>query len=144
LSVPQIADKKAQFSHPTRTVPYPKGTASMTAVAAAVPAAENASIFPLALTIALAVVALAGIALYVRRQRLAGRLNGVTTSASVVSAAGVLVSALLVSVTLGSAAAATASTPPSVPSSVQQSVNISVDGTAPVGDDLDGFQLPTE
>jgi hypothetical protein len=116
----------------------------MTAVAAAVPAAENASIFPLALTIALAVVALAGIALYVRRQRLAGRLNGVTTSASVVSAAGVLVSALLVSVTLGSAAAATASTPPSVPSSVQQSVNISVDGTAPVGDDLDGFQLPTE
>lgn len=115
----------------------------MTAVAAAVPAAGNASILPLALTIALAVVALAGIALYVRRQRLAGRLNGVTTSASVVSAAGVLVSALLVSVTLGSAAAATASTPPSVPS-VQQSVNTSPDGTAPVGGDLDGFQLPTE
>lgn len=101
----------------------------------AVPAANNAITLPLVLTIALATVALLGIAVYVRRARRAGRLTGATATASGVSAGGVVASALLVAIALGGASAASAdsSTPPSAPSM-----------QAPPSDNLSGYQLPTE
>lgn len=108
----------------------------MIAVLSAVPAANNAITPPLVLTVALATVALAGIAVYVRRMRRNGRLTGVNATASGVSAAGILASALLVSVALGSVGAASASTSP--PQSDAPSVPI------PISDDLSGYQLPTE
>ena len=93
----------------------------------------NAMTLPLVLTVALAAVALVGIAVYIRRARRAGTLTGVNAAASGVTAAGVLVSALLVSVALGSATAASAETP--APGSVAASH---------VPTDLGGFQLPTK
>ncbi|MET4782340.1 hypothetical protein [Glaciihabitans sp. UYNi722] len=108
----------------------------MLAVLNAVPAAHTAITLPLVLTVALATVALVGVAVYVRRARRNGRLTGVTATASGVSAAGILASALLVSVALGSAGAASASTP------TQHSDTPSVQ--APVSDDLSGYQLTTE
>jgi hypothetical protein len=116
--------------------------ASVSAASVVVPATDNSLTLPLIVTIAVAILALVAIALYVRRRRLAGRLDRVSASASAVSATGVLVSALLVSIALGNAAAASAAPPADGPS--HQVVNTTVDGTAPVSDQLDGFQLPTE
>ena len=73
----------------------------------------DAITLPLVLTVAFATVALVGIAVYVRRARRANTLTGVTALASGVSAAGVLVSALVVGVAFGSATAASAATPSS-------------------------------
>lgn len=67
---------------------------------------------PLALTVGCATVALVMIAVYVRGSRLAGRLTAVTALASGVSAAGVLVSALVLGVAFGTASAASAATTP--------------------------------
>lgn len=110
----------------------------MNAVLAAVPQGANAIILPIVVTLVLATAVLAGIALYVRRQRLAGHLNGVNTSASAVSATGVLLSALLISVALGNASIASATPAPSAPASSSTVVVL------PIPTDLDGIQLPTE
>jgi hypothetical protein len=80
----------------------------MHAALTAVPAATDAFTLPLVLTVAIATVALVVIAVYVRRARRSHTLTGVTALASGVSAAGVLVSALVIGVAFGSATAATA------------------------------------
>jgi hypothetical protein len=100
----------------------------MHAAQSAVPAVMDAFTLPLVLTVAIATVALVGIAVYVRRARRARTLTGVTALASGVSAAGVLVSALVVGVLFGSAASATASPLPA--------------GTST--STLSGYQLPTK
>ncbi len=105
----------------------------MIAVLNAVPAANNAITLPLVLTVALATVALVGIAVYVRRLRRDGRLTGGNATASGVSAAGILASALLVSVALGSVSAASASTSRKDAPSVR----------TPASSGLSGYQLPT-
>jgi hypothetical protein len=107
-------------------------------VLAAVPAAADAITVPLVLTVALATVALGLIALYIRRRRLAGQLNGTTVSAGVISAAGVLVSAMLIIIALGTVPVAVATTTPA-PSVVPHS-----DVVPPISEDLSGYQLPTE
>ncbi len=82
----------------------------MHAALTAVPAVTDAFTLPLVLTVACATVALVGIAVYVRRARRANTLSAVTALASGVSAAGVLVCALVVGVAFGSATAASAAT----------------------------------
>ena len=99
----------------------------------AVPAATSAITLPLVLTVAIATVALVGIAIYVRRARLAGRLTGVTAIASGVSAAGILVSALVATIIVGGATAASADNHIAPAASV----------TSPA-DVLSGYQLPTK
>jgi type III secretory pathway component EscT len=110
----------------------------MHVVLAAVPAAADAITVPLVLTVALATVALGLIALYVRRRRLAGQLNRTTVSASVISAAGVLVSAMLITIALGNVSVAVATTTPA------PSVASTATVTPPISEDLSGYQLPTE
>lgn len=113
----------------------------MHAVLLAVPAAAEAIIFPLLLTIGLATVALAAVAVYLRRLRFSGRLSGINGSASAACAALVLAAALFVSVSLGNAPAALANTV------VSQSPAAAVQTPTAqpvVSDDLDGFQLPTK
>lgn len=110
----------------------------MHAVLAALPQGADAIILPIVLTVVAATVILAGIALYVRRQRLSGGLTGVNASASAVSATAVVVSALLVSVALGNASIAAAAPAPLAPAGNSTVVVL------PVPTDLDGLQLPTE
>ena len=110
----------------------------MHAVLAALPQGANPIILPIVLTVVAATAVLVGIALYVRRQRLSGHLNGVNASASAVSATGVLVSALLVSIALGNASVATAAPAPLVPAGNSTVVVL------PIPTDLDGIQLPTK
>ncbi len=113
----------------------------MNAALAAAPTATDAITLPLVVTVACATVALLAIAVYVRRLRRTGRLTGVTAAASGVSATGILVSALLVGVALGSATGASASVAP-VTTVVPAVQSPGVD--APVSGELSGFQLPTE
>ena len=82
----------------------------MNTALAAAPAATDAITLPLVLTVFLATAALVAIAVFARRSRRAGRLTGVTAAASGVSAAGILASALLVSVALGGSTIASADT----------------------------------
>jgi hypothetical protein len=107
-------------------------------VLAALPQAAGVIILPIIATVVIASAVLLGIALYVRRQRLAGHLTGVTASASAVSAGGVLLSALLISVALGNASVASAAPVPTTPT---QSTTVVV---LPVPTDLGGIQLPTK
>lgn len=104
----------------------------------ALPQGPSAIILPIVVTVVIAASVLLGIALYVRRQRLAGQLTGVNASASAVSATGVLVSALLISAALGSASVAAASPAPLVP------VNNNTVVVLPIPTDLGGIQLPTK
>jgi hypothetical protein len=99
----------------------------MHAALTAVPAVTDVITLPLVLTVAFATVALVGIAVYVRRARRNHSLSGVTALASGISAAGVLVSALVVGLAFGSATAASAA--PASPSSFSSNVS--------------GYQLPT-
>lgn len=108
------------------------------AVLAALPQGSNAIILPIVVTVVVAAAVLLGIALYVRGQRLAGQLTGVNASASAVSATGVLVSALLISVALGNASIAAAAPVPLVPANNTTVVVL------PVPTDLGGIQLPTK
>jgi hypothetical protein len=110
----------------------------MHAVLAALPQGTNAIILPIVVTIVIATAVLAGIALYVRRQRLAGHLTGLNASASAVSATGVLLSALHVSIALGNASIATAAPAPLLPAESGPVVVL------PIPTDLDGIQLPTK
>jgi hypothetical protein len=121
----------------------------MNAALAAASAATDAITLPLVLTVSLATIALVAIAVYVRRSRRAGRLTGVTAAASGVSAAGILASALLVSVALGGSAVAAADTVSSTGSpqpDVSSTSVVVVSPTAgpPTSGDLSGPQLPTE
>jgi hypothetical protein len=109
----------------------------MLALSAAVPAAANPATLPLVLTIAVAVVALVAVAVYVRRARRAGTLSRMTATASAVSAAGIVASALLVSIAFGGAPAASATS--DSPASTVGSHTVE----SPT-DDLTGYQLPTE
>lgn len=111
----------------------------MNAALAAASTATDAITLPLVLTVGLATVALVAIAVFVRRSRRTGRLTGVTAAASGVSAAGILASALLVSIALGGATAASADVSP-VPAvnTVHSPVG------PPTTGDLSGPQLPTE
>ncbi len=119
-----------------------------TALAAAY-AATDAITLPLVLTVSLATVALVAIALYVRRSRRAGRLTGVIAAASGVSAAGILASALLVTVALGGSVVASADTGsqsglPSNGTTGPSVVEVSPTLDPPTTGDLSGPQLPTE
>ena len=126
----------------------------MNAALAAAPTATDAITLPLVLTVFLATVALVAIAVFVRRSRRAGRLTGVTAAASGVSAAGILASALLVSVALGGSASASADTHlrTGSPSPVvsQTSTTFSPPAVAtpsvdpPTTGELSGPQLPTK
>jgi len=121
----------------------------MNAALAAASAATDAITLPLVLTVSLATVALVAIAVYVRRSRRTGRLTGVIAAASGVSAAGILASALLVSVALGGSAVAAADTVSSTGSPLPGTSNTSVVVVSPTVDpptsgDLSGPQLPTE
>lgn len=110
----------------------------MHAVLAALPQGSNAMILPIIITVMIAAAVLLGIALYVRRQRLAGQLTGVNGSASAISATGVLLSALLISIALGNASVAAAAPAPLVPAHSDTVVVL------PVPTDLGGIQLPTK
>lgn len=101
-----------------------------------VPAPTDALTPPMALTIVLATVALAAIAVYVRRARLAGSLTAVTALASGVSAAGILTSALAATLIVGGVGAASAAVPPASTTSVIGSL------TRPASHQI-GFQLDT-
>ncbi len=115
----------------------------MHAALTAVPAASDANPFPLVLTVALAAVALGGIALFARAARRDGHLTGVTATASGVSAAGVIVSALLILVSFGGASAASAvATTPAGSSAIESTAN-TVTSLQPSGDPS-GYQLPTK
>ena len=126
----------------------------MNAALAAASAATDAITLPLVLTVSLATVALVAIAVYVKRSRRTGRLTGVTAAASGVSAAGILVSALLVSVALGGSAVAAADTVSPTGSPVRSTSGSSVVVVTPstmppsidppTTGDLSGPQLPTE
>jgi hypothetical protein len=115
----------------------------MHAALMAVPAVSDAIPFPLVLTVALATVALVGIALFVRLARRSGRLTGVTATASGVSAAGIIASAILVLVSFGGATSASAAPMTSHGSS---SVESPAGTTAPLAspDGPSGYQLPTK
>ena len=98
-----------------------------------IPAITEAVSVPLLLTLGGAVILLVVIAVHLRRLRTAGHLSVATASISGGSAALVLATALMLSVSLGAVPAAHAS----------------VDTTTPVYapiaiPDLEGFQLPTE
>ncbi len=115
----------------------------MNTALAAASSATDAITLPLVATVAIATVALVAIAVSVRRSRRAGRLTGVTAAASGVSAASILVSALLVSVALGGSTGASANPGP-VDSPPVPAVGVSPSiGPATTGD-LSGPQLPTE
>ncbi|HEU4848938.1 MAG TPA: hypothetical protein VFS93_00850 [Terrimesophilobacter sp.] len=109
---------------------------------------------PFIITLAIAVVALVGIAVAVRRLRFAGTLNLSNASISAAAASLVLAGALLASVAVGAADPAAAAAPgesggrsvvdDSVPFVPAES-NVPDDGYLPVEiEDLEGFQLPTE
>jgi len=117
----------------------------MYAALMAVPAAPDAIPFPLVLTVALATVALVGIARYVRLARHSARLTGVTATASGVSAAGIIASALLLLVSFGGAASASASAAQTTPSA-SSSVESPAGTVAPLApsDDPGGYQLATK
>jgi hypothetical protein len=104
----------------------------------ALPQGPSAIILPIVVTVVVAAAVLLGIALYVRRQLLTGQLTRVNGSASAVSATGVLVSALLISIALGNASIAVASPAPLVPTNNNTVVVL------PVPTDLGGIQLPTK
>ena len=91
---------------------------------------------PLSVTIIVAVLALAAVAVYVRRLRTSARLTVVNGALSTIGATLVLAAALFISVSLGNVSAATAAT--SGPASIAPAA-----ATLPITDDLDGFQLPT-
>ena len=92
---------------------------------------------PLSVTIIVAVLALAAVAVYVRRLRTSARLTVVNGGLSAVGAALVLAAALFISVSLGNVSAATAAT-------ISGTASIAPAATTlPITDDLDGFQLPT-
>ena len=121
----------------------------MNAALAAASAATDAITLPLVLTVFFSTGALVAIAVYVRRLRRTGRLTGVTAAASGVSAAGILVSALLVSVALGGSTVASAAdaSPSGIPQpDVTGSSAVVVSPTAdpPTTGDLSGPQLTTE
>ena len=97
------------------------------------PALTNTVNLPLLLTLAAAVIVLVAIAVYLRRLRTAGHLSVATTSISAASAALVLATALLASVSLGAVSTSHASVVQTTP--VHAPIAI---------DDLQGLQLPTE
>lgn len=114
----------------------------MFALSPVVPAITSALTLPLVLTVAIATVALVGIAVFVRRARRAGSLTGLLALASGVSAAGILVSALVVTLIVGGASAASAdSTAPAVTTVSGSSVSNSVASPVAVPD---GYQLETK
>lgn len=87
----------------------------------------SATTLLLVLTVALAAVALGGIAVWVRRARRNGRLDRTQAAASGISAAGVLAIAIMIAASFATPSIASATQPdPSAPSDV-----------------LSGFQLPT-
>ena len=92
---------------------------------------------PLSVTIIVAVLALAAVAVYVRRLRTSARLTVVNGGLSAIGATLVLAAALFISISLGNVSAATAETA-SGPASIAPAA-----ATLPITDDLDGFQLPT-
>lgn len=113
----------------------------MNAALAAAPAATDAITLSLVLTVACATAALVAIAVFVRRSRRSGRLTGMTAAASGVSAAGILISAVVVSLALGGSTVASAASVPSTPAVGTHLVQ-TVD--QPTSGDLSGPQLPTE
>jgi hypothetical protein len=111
----------------------------MFAALAAVPTATDAITLPLVLTVAFATAALVAIAVYIRRARRTRQLTGVVAAASGITAVGVLVSAVMLSLTIGGGAVASANdTPATAPTGVVSP------SSSVVSDDLGGFQLPTE
>lgn len=114
----------------------------MVALSTVVPAAFDLIPLPLVLTVALATVALVGLALSVRLARASGRLTGATATASGVTAAGIIASSLLLLVAFaGTPAVFPAPTGLLAPASVQSPA---ISGPAPASDDLSGYQLPTK
>ena len=120
----------------------------MNAALAAASAATDAITLPLVFSVALATVALVAIAVFVGRSRHLGRLTGVTAAASVVSAAGILASALLVNVAIGGSTSTSANDAfrsgaprPDAGSSV---VLVLLPVGSPTTGDLSGPQLSTE
>ena len=109
----------------------------MPAAPAADPAALSAIAIPLSVTIVVAMLALATVAVYVRRLRTSARLTVLNGGASALGAALVLAVALFISVWLGNASPAIAATTTGSASSTPAAA------TLPITDDLDGFQLPT-
>ena len=100
-------------------------------------AALHTIALPLSVTIIIAVLALAAVAVYVRRLRTSARLTVVNGGLSAIGATLVLAAAMFISISLGNVSAATADTA-SGPASIAPAV-----ATLPITDNLDGFQLPT-
>ncbi len=111
----------------------------MNAALAAASAATDAITLSPVLTVALAAVALVAIAVLIRHSRRNGRLAGMTAAASGVLAAGILMSAMLVSIALGGV---TVATPGEGHSTAVVAPAATLD--QPTTGDLSGPQLPTE
>lgn len=109
---------RQQPVYPHRPILTRTEQSAMIPAPSVVPATTAAMNLPMMFTVALASIALVMIAVYVRRARRAGRLNHVTALASGVSAAGILVSALAVTLIVGGATAASAAPPTSTLSRV--------------------------
>jgi hypothetical protein len=88
----------------------------------AVSTVTKAITLPLALTVSLAIVALVALAIVARRARRAGTFSGVNALATGVSAAGILLSALVVSIAFGGATIASAAVPATPSTSVSSSL----------------------
>ena len=137
-----MTDMAAQFSYPTRTFLTRKERLAMPAVLSAL---QSEASLPLLVTLGIATVLLALLAIYVRRLRFTGRLRPINGSISAVCAGLVVAAALVISVGLGNAPAATAApTVDPAPSVVEPAPGAEVPaGQVPASDELDGYQLPT-
>ena len=132
-----MTDMEAQFPYPTRTFLTRKERQAMPAVLSTLPAGASV---PLIATLGVATIALALLAVYVRRLRFSARLRPVNGALSAAGAALIVAAALLVSVGLGNAPAAIA-TP--IVEDAPSVVEPAPASELPATHDLDGYQLPT-
>lgn len=109
----------------------------MPAVLSVAPTTTGVFTLPFLVTLAIAIVALVGIAVYLRRLRTAGNLTLANGSIGGASAALVLAGALLASVSLGVASPAVAENTNAITPVAPVYQPIVIEG-------LEGFQLPTE
>jgi hypothetical protein len=113
----------------------------MFAALSVAPATTDIFTVPFLATLALSVVALVGIAVYLRRLRTTGRLTAASGSVGAASAALVLAVSLLVTVSIGPAAPAVAQDSTTATETVEPAAPV----YQPIDiDALEGFQLPTK
>jgi hypothetical protein len=132
-----MTDMEAQFPYPTRTFLTRKERQAMPAVLSTLPAGAS---IPLIATLGVATIALALLAVYVRRLRFSSRLRPLNGALSATGASLIVAAALVISIGLGNAPTAIATPIIDDAPSVVEPAPASV---LPPADDLDGYQLPT-